>query len=140
ALTGAAARCLRRRRSAAQTLEPGPVAPCRREALDGEGALGDGRHLVRHVAEDAPGVAWDEVAGLVRDPEPHRPADQDAELLVVVTVFGDGASRLQVDERERRPLALDRLHGDAVPDAHMVVGLETVEGAHAVTLSCPPAR
>jgi len=61
------------------------------------------------VAGNPPRVAGAELTGLLADAEAHRPADENTELFVFVAVLRDGAPRLEVDDGQRRPLALDRL-------------------------------
>ena len=71
---------------------------------------------VRRIGGDLPGLAGAEVALLVADPEEERPAQHDPELLVVVAVLLGDRSRLELDDRERQPLAVDGAGRDPVPD------------------------
>jgi hypothetical protein len=68
------------------------------------------------VARDKPGLAWAELALFVADPEGDCSLEDDAELLVLVTVLGGDSAGVELEERQREPLAVDAASDDALPD------------------------
>ena len=74
-----------------------------------------------------------ELALLVADPETHRAAQHEAELLVVVAVLPDDGAGVELDDRDRQPLAVHRAGEDPVPHLLRRQRGGIVEGAHAST-------
>src|SRR5882724_4260208 len=73
-------------RARLEDLPVGPVVAGRHEDLDQRRAVRARRDGVRDVRRDDPGAARLEVARFVTDPEGHRSAKQDPDLLVDVRV------------------------------------------------------
>src|SRR5205814_1354808 len=61
-------------------------------------------------------------------------ANQETQLLVVMPVLGHSAVRLQLDRGQRRAVTLHSLGRHPVPDAQVVVPVESPERAHIATL------
>src|SRR5687768_3497403 len=81
-----------------------PVVPWWREDLDEHGAVRTGTHLMRHVGEDAPARTGCEVALLIADAKGERAFEDHSDLLVVVAVLRNEASRVKLDQAEGDPL------------------------------------
>lgn len=82
------------------------------------------------VRRDPPRLTRPQLTLLVTDAERDRTAEDDPELLVLVGVPRDDAPRLELDDCERHPIAMDRACNDPVPDAERTKPGEVVEGAH----------
>src|SRR5205823_1361366 len=88
-------------------LESGPVVADRTEALDEDGTVRPGSHLVGDIAQDPPAPARPDRASLLADDELGAPFQQDPELLVRMAVRRHDRARIELDEHERDALALD---------------------------------
>ena len=86
--------------------------------------------LVRCVRWDPPRSARAEISSLVADPERHRPADDQPELLVLVAVLRDDAVGIELDHGERAEVSFDGTRDDAIPDSNRSNAGEVVESAH----------
>src|SRR5436190_4137560 len=111
-----------------------PVVPRRREDVDDHRTLVTDVHLVRNVRRNAPCPAGAEGARFVSDTERQTAAQHDSELLVVVAVLGNGASRVELDNRQRQSLAVHGARGHAVPNLPQIEFVELPERCHVATL------
>jgi hypothetical protein len=75
---------------------------------------------VGHIGGDRPRLAGAEVARLLGDAEAERSGEDEAELLVLVPVLGDVRAGIELDDREREPLAVRDACGHRLP--HLQVG------------------
>src|SRR4051794_32445171 len=118
-------------RLAAARLEAAPVVARRAERLDDDGSVGPGDHLVGDVAEDPPAPARPQLLPLAADDEDGAALEEDPDLLVLVAVLGDDGAGLELDERQRDPVADDGAAVDALPDTALVGCREIPERGHA---------
>ena len=73
-------------------------------------------------------------ARFVSDTERQAAAQHDSELLVVVAVLGNGASRVELDNRQRQSFAVHGARGHAVPNLPQIEFVELPERCHVATL------
>jgi GNAT superfamily N-acetyltransferase len=119
------------RRLVADSLEASPVRPRRSEHVEHDRTLRAGaHHCVRHVRRNGVGPASRQIPHLVADPKRERPAEDDAELLVLVAVLGDDARRLELDDGEVQALAFDGPRDDPLPDLERLQSGEVFERTH----------
>jgi hypothetical protein len=93
-----------------------PVVADRREHFDQHRAVGTDHHRMRNIGEDPPHSAGPDVARLAADLEVEPSLEQDADLFVLVRVLGHDGVRVELDQAERDPLAMDAAADDSFPD------------------------
>jgi hypothetical protein len=84
---------------------------------------------VRCICGDAPGLARPELPLLLGDAKDERAGEDDSELFVLVPMLGDDGARIELDDRQRDPLAVDDAAEDSVPDLLRRNCSDVVEGA-----------
>src|SRR5437899_2801498 len=94
-----------------------PVRANRREDVNHAGAACAGLRRVRKLAGDRVGAAYAEVPRLTGDDHGDRTPKNEADLLVLVPVFGNLHVGVQVDKADGHPLTVDRPGQHAVPNA-----------------------
>ena len=87
---------------------------------------------MKRARGDLPRLSRAELALLVTDAEADRAAQDDPELLVLVAVLLGDRARLELDDRERQPLAVDGARRDPSPDLARDKPPHIVEGAHPI--------
>src|SRR6184192_1171722 len=94
-----------------------PVRANRREDVNHAGAGSAGLRRVRNLAGNRVGAAYAELPRLTGDDHGDGTPKNEANLLVLVPVFGNLHAGVQVDKADGHPLTVDRPGQHAVPNA-----------------------